>query len=55
MPVGEEGGREAARQLIARIEGQPVQARAQHILLKPRLVIRSSCGAQLLPSGGQKT
>lgn len=43
----EEIGREAARQLIARIQCQPSQSRAQHVLLKPRLVIRESCGAGL--------
>lgn len=41
----EDIGREAARLLIARIEGQSIQPRSQHILLKPRLVIRGSCGA----------
>lgn len=41
----EDIGREAARLLIGRIEGAPAQARAQHILLKPRLVVRESCGA----------
>lgn len=40
----EEIGREAARQLISRIEGSPVRSQAQHVLLKPRLVIRESCG-----------
>jgi DNA-binding LacI/PurR family transcriptional regulator len=38
-------GREAARQLISRIEGHPSQPRAQHLLLKPHLIVRESCGA----------
>ncbi len=43
----EDIGRETARLLIERIEGQPTQSRAQHILLKPRLVVRESCGGTL--------
>ena len=50
----EEIGREAARLLIARIGGQPVESRAQHILLKPKLVIRESCGAAVAPSSVSK-
>lgn len=46
----EDIGREAARLLISRIEGAPSQARAQHILLKPRLVIRESCGSAPSPA-----
>ncbi len=40
----EEIGREAARLLIGRIEGHPSPGHAQHLLLKPRLVVRESCG-----------
>jgi DNA-binding LacI/PurR family transcriptional regulator len=43
----EDIGREAARQLIARIEGNGNPGRAQHILLKPRLIVRESCGGNL--------
>ncbi|MFH1498449.1 MAG: GntR family transcriptional regulator [Verrucomicrobiota bacterium] len=43
----EDIGREAARLLIGRIEGTLVPARAQHILFKPRLVVRESCGTML--------
>ncbi len=38
-------GQEAARLLIHRIQGATSQSRAQHVLLKPSLVIRTSCGA----------
>lgn len=44
----EEIGREAARQLISRIKGVGNPGRAQHILLKPRLVVRDSCGSHLV-------
>ncbi|MDP0497781.1 MAG: substrate-binding domain-containing protein [Verrucomicrobiota bacterium JB024] len=50
----EEIGREAARQLISRLRGAASQTRALHTLLKPRLVVRSSCGqgvAQAAPGG----
>lgn len=42
--MAERIGKEAAHQLIARIEGEPLPKRTQHVLLKPQLVIRESCG-----------
>lgn len=44
QPLDEEGAT-AASLLIDRIEGKPRADRASHILLPPKLVVRTSCGA----------
>ena len=41
----EEIGFEAAKRLIAVIEGERISGRAKHLLLKPRLIVRTSCGS----------
>jgi DNA-binding LacI/PurR family transcriptional regulator len=46
----EEEGMMATRLLIDRIEGRPRVGRANHILLPPKLVVRTSCGAKLATS-----
>lgn len=40
-------GAEAARLLIDKMEGNAVEKRARHILLKPKLVLRDSCGMEI--------
>ena len=45
QPLDEEGAT-AAGLLIDRIENKPRTGRANHILLSPRLVVRTSCGAR---------
>jgi DNA-binding LacI/PurR family transcriptional regulator len=44
QPLDDEGAT-AASLLIDRIEGKPRQDRANHILLPPKLVVRTSCGS----------
>ncbi|PAW78888.1 MAG: transcriptional regulator [Verrucomicrobia bacterium Tous-C9LFEB] len=43
----EEIGAEAARLLIDKMEGVAVEKRARHTLLKPKLVLRDSCGMEI--------
>lgn len=45
-------GSEAARLLIEKMEGQIVEKRARHLLLKPRLVLRNSCGVEIRENQG---
>lgn len=42
----EEMGRKATELLVARIEGRATERMASHALLRPKLVIRNSCGAE---------
>lgn len=48
QPLDDEGST-AASLLIDRIEGKPRTGRANHLLLPPHLVVRTSCGARTNP------
>jgi DNA-binding LacI/PurR family transcriptional regulator len=43
-------GTTAAQILIERIEGKPRTGRSSHVLLPPKLVVRTSCGAKISTS-----
>ncbi len=45
-------GTTAAQILIERIEGKPRTGRSSHVLLPPKLVVRTSCGAKMATSAG---